>query len=65
MTKKKQLAKAKKVGKYFVKDIADRNFIAETDGFDLTLVGGVAVEVTKEVAEAAKKKYPYLEVEAQ
>lgn len=43
---------------YFLKDSADRYF----EEFDLTLVAGVAKEVTKKVGLAAKKAYPYLEL---
>lgn len=48
--------------KYFIKDIADRNFKAEIDGFDLVLKAGVFVEVDAKVAKLAKEKFPYLEV---
>ena len=48
--------------KYFIRDSADRFFTEAIHGFDLKLVAGEKVEVSKEVADLAKEKFSYLEV---
>ncbi len=59
--KKKAVEKEVKK-KYFARDTADRFFTVEANGFDLNLLAGVEKEVSKEVAEALKKDFPYIEV---
>lgn len=48
--------------KYFVKDSADRFFKKERDGFDLNLKAGIEVEITAEIVELIKEKFPYLDI---
>ena len=58
----KKITKKVEKKKYFLRDEHDRFFNQTKDGFDLVLKGGVAKEVSKEIAEVIKKKYSYIEV---
>jgi hypothetical protein len=57
--KKEKEEKVEEVKKYSVKDVYDRDF--RTNGIELQLKAGVAVEVDEATAKKLKA-FPYLEV---
>ena len=46
--------------KYYLRDVADRDFSA--DGYELKLEANLRKEVDEKTAKALKKKYDYLEL---